>query len=107
MTMKRIQAIIRATKFEEVRIALHEIGIEFFVYYDVKGATFQNENKISYRGTSSTDGGSILRRNIEIIVPAIDADEVVACIKQSAHTGTVGDGKIYISTIDEAVRISI
>ncbi|HEX8574931.1 MAG TPA: P-II family nitrogen regulator, partial [Flavobacterium sp.] len=48
--MKRIQAIIRTTKFEEVRLALHAIGVEFFTYYDVKGVSFQNDNKGSYRG---------------------------------------------------------
>lgn len=48
--MKKIQAIIRATKYEDVRDALHKIGVEFFIFYEVKGVSFQNELKGSYRG---------------------------------------------------------
>ena len=103
--MKKIQAVIRASKFDEVRIALHAIGVEFFTYYEVKGVTFQNDNKKAYRGTMITEATTIPRRSLEIVVPCDDANEVVECIKKSAHTGATGDGKIFISNIDQQVRI--
>lgn len=106
--MKRIQAIIRASKFDDVRNALHAIGVEYFIYYEVKGVSFQNEQKGSYRGASIIDtAASIPRRVIEVVVPEVDSEEVVACIKKSAYTGDAGDGKIYISPVDHSVRISI
>jgi nitrogen regulatory protein P-II 1 len=106
--MKRIQAIIRASKFDDVRNALHAIGVEYFIYYEVKGVSFQNEQKGSYRGASIIDtAASIPRRVIEVVVPEVDSEEVVDCIKKSAYTGDAGDGKIYISPVDHSVRISI
>lgn len=108
MEMKKIQAIIRASKFDDVRMALHQIGVEYFIYYEVKGVSFQNELKGSYRGASIIDtAASIPRRAIEVVVPQVDLQEVVECIKKAAYTGEVGDGKIYISSIDSAIRISL
>lgn len=108
MEMKKIQAIIRASMFEEVRNALHQIGVEYFVYFEVKGVSFQNEQRGSYRGASIIDtAASIPRRVVEIVVPSIDAEEVISCIKKSAYTGEVGDGKIYVSPIESAIRISL
>jgi nitrogen regulatory protein P-II 1 len=107
MKFKRIQAIIRISKFDEVRKALHEIGVEFFTYCDVKGVAFQSNNKISYRGSSIHEMVAIPWRNIEIVIPEIDVEEVVDCIKTNAHTGATGDGKIYVSSVDEAIRISL
>ena len=106
--MKKIQAIIRASKFEDVRDALHNIGVEFFIFYEVKGVTFQNEQKGSYRGLSIYDTtGSIPRRVIEVVVPEIDYKDAIECIKKAAYTGETGDGKIFVSTIDQALRISV
>ncbi|TAH24878.1 MAG: P-II family nitrogen regulator [Cytophagales bacterium] len=104
--LKKIQAIIRTSKFDEVRLALHDIGVEYFTYYEVNGVTFQNENKGSYRGTSIINAAVVPRRVLEIVVPNIDADEVVEVITKSANTGQVGDGKIYVSSIDQSIRIS-
>ena len=106
--MKKIQAIIRATKFEDVRDALHNIGVEFFIYYEAKGVSFQNEQKGSYRGLTVIDSAGVIpRRVIEVVVPEIDAKDVVDCIKKSAYTGEVGDGKIFVSSLDAALRISV
>lgn len=105
--MKRIQAIIRASKYEDVRSALHKIGVEYFIYYEVKGVSFQNENKGSYRGVSVIDtASSIPRRVVEIVIPEIDVEEVIDCIKKAAFTGEVGDGKIYTSPVESSIRIS-
>lgn len=103
--MKKIQAIIRASKFEEVRGALHKIGIEIFTYYDVKDAVFHRESKGAYRGASIVDNASVPRRSIEIIIPSEDCEEVVKSIKLAASTGQVGDGKIVIFDVAELVRI--
>ncbi|MDX2195795.1 MAG: P-II family nitrogen regulator [Cytophagales bacterium] len=106
--MKKIQAIIRSTKYEQVRDALHKIGVESFIFYEVKGVSFQIEQKGSYRGMSTYDSsGSIPRRVIEVVVPEDDVAEVIQIIKKAAYTGEVGDGKIYISAIETAIRISI
>lgn len=103
--MKKIQAIIRASKFEEVRSALHKTGIEVFTYYDVKDAVFHRESKGAYRGTSIVDNASVPRRSLEIIVPSEDCEEVVNSIKKAAGTGQVGDGKIVIFDVAEIVKI--
>ncbi|MDX2191339.1 MAG: P-II family nitrogen regulator [Bacteroidota bacterium] len=106
--MKKIQAIIRASKFEDVRDALHKIGVEFFIFYEVKGVTFQTEQKGSYRGLSIYDSaGSIPRRVLEVVVPESDAKEAINVIKKSAYTGETGDGKIFVSSIEETHRISL
>jgi len=106
--MKKIQAIIRSTKYEDVRDALHKAGVETFIFYEVKGVSFQNEQKGSYRGLSIYDtSGSIPRRVVEVVVPQEDAPEILKIIKDAAHTGEVGDGKIYVSNIEAAYRISI
>lgn len=106
--MKKIQAIIRASKFDDVKDALHNIGVEFFIFYEVKGVTFQNEQKGSYRGLQMYESaGATPRRVIEVVVPEIDADDVIKCIKKSAYTGEVGDGKIFLSSIESAIRISV
>jgi nitrogen regulatory protein P-II 1 len=105
--MQEISAIIRASKFDDVQDALHAIGVEFFIFYDVKGVNFTKEQKGSYRGTTIYDSSSISRRKIEIIVPEIDASEVVDCIKKAAHTGVAGDGKIFVKDIRTSIRISI
>ena len=104
--LKKIQAIIRTSKFDEVRLALNNIGVEYFTYYEVNGVTFQNENKGSYRGTSIINAAVVPRRVLEIVIPGIDAEEVVQVIIKSANTGQVGDGRIYVSTIEEVIRIS-
>jgi nitrogen regulatory protein PII len=103
--MKKIQAIIRTSKFEEVRNALHQSGIEIFTYYDVKDAVFHRESKGAYRGTYVVDNASVPRRALEILVPAEDCSEVVETIRKAASTGQVGDGKIVIFDVAEIVRI--
>lgn len=106
MNLKKIQAIIRASKFEDVRKKLHSIGVEYFIFYEAKGVSFQNEQKGSYRGVSVGDSAAMTpKRIIEVVVPEIDADDVVNAIKTSASTGEAGDGKIYVSDIETGIRI--
>jgi nitrogen regulatory protein P-II 1 len=101
-----IKAVIRLTKFDDVKDALLMIGVEFFTYYDVRGVTFQAEQKGTYRGNSVMDSSSIQKRVLEIVVPEAEMQEVVDCIKKAASTGVVGDGKIYTYEIKTSTRIS-
>ncbi|TAF74615.1 MAG: P-II family nitrogen regulator [Bacteroidetes bacterium] len=106
MQFKKIQAVIRVSKFEDVRKSLHGIGIEYFTYHEVKGVSFQNEKKGTYRGISVSESAAVINKCLlEIIVPEIDSADVVLCIKKAAQTGEAGDGKIYVSDIESSIRI--
>lgn len=102
--MKKIEAIIRTSHFYQVKEALHKSGIDFFTFEDVKGVGNQKSEKTTYRGTEY-DLGSIARTKLTIITTPDKVDEIVNCVMSSARTGEIGDGKIFISTIDEAIRI--
>ena len=90
--MKKIEAIIRKTKFEDVKTALLEADIEWFSYYDVRGIGKAREARI-YRGVMY-DTSSIERILISIIVRDKNAEKTVQAILKSAHTGEIGDGRI-------------
>jgi nitrogen regulatory protein P-II 1 len=103
--MKKIEAIIRTSKFAEVKEALHKIDIEFFSYWDATGVG--NEKKTgerSYRGTVY-DTEFISRRVLSIVVRDINLRKTVDCLLMSAYTGEIGDGKIFVSDIEESWRI--
>ena len=102
--MKKIEAIIRSSKFESVKTALSEIGASFFTYKEVKGFGKQATEHVTYRG-AEYDLGYIARIQIEIIVANDSAAKVIETIRKAAHTGEIGDGKIIISTIDEIISI--
>lgn len=101
--MKKIEAIIRKSKFTEVKEALHEVGVNFFSYWDVTGIGNEQKGHV-YRGISFSTS-EIQRRFLSIVVndefvqPAIDA------IIKAGATDCVGDGKIFILPIEEAYRI--
>lgn len=101
--MKKIEAIIRREKFAEVRDALHEIGIDFFSYWEVTGQGREKEDH-AYRGTMYHTS-FIQRRLISIVVREVNVDKTVQEIIKYGHTGEIGDGKIFVSTIDESYRI--
>ena len=94
--MKKIEAIIRKTKFEEVKDSLLEADIEWFSYYDVRGIGKSRQARI-YRGVLY-DTSSIERILISIVV------RVQAIIK-AAQTGEIGDGRIFVIPIEDAIRI--
>jgi nitrogen regulatory protein P-II 1 len=102
--MKKIEAIIRTAKFEEVHQELTKIGIKFMTYSEVKGIGLEHAMTQQYRGTSY-DVGYIPRTRIEIAVPDNKLDIVVDCLLKTAHTGKIGDGKIFVFDILEAYRI--
>ncbi|MDO9046014.1 MAG: P-II family nitrogen regulator [Methanobacteriaceae archaeon] len=102
--MKRIIAIIRPDKFETVKNSLEELGINGMTVEDVKGRGRQLGITESYRGKDYTVD-LLPKVRLEIIVKAIDVDKVVDDIVDKAKTGDIGDGKIFISPIEEVIRI--
>ncbi len=101
--MKKIEAIIRKTKFEEVWEALNEAGIEFFSYWDVRGVGQAREGRI-YRGIIYNTS-TIQRTKLSIIVRDKNIEKTVNAILSAAQTGEIGDGKIFITSIEESYRI--
>jgi nitrogen regulatory protein P-II 1 len=101
--MKKIEAIIRKSKFDEVKNALHETGVNFFTYWDVSGVGNEKQGHV-YRGVSYSTS-DIQRRFISIVVSDEFLDRTLKAIFKAAYTGSVGDGKIFISNIEEAYRI--
>ena len=102
--MKKIEAIIRTSKFEEVYEALAKTGIAFMSTYDVKGYGLEHGSSQVYRGTTY-NVGFIPRTKIEIVATDDHVDDVVSTILKVASTGSVGDGKIFIANIEEVIRI--
>ena len=101
--MKKIEAIIRKSKFDEVKKALHSIEVNFFSYWDVTGVGNEKQGHV-YRGiTYSTS--DIQRRFLSIVVSDEFLEKTVNTILNSAATGNVGDGKIFVSDVQEAFRI--
>ncbi|KQC33320.1 MULTISPECIES: P-II family nitrogen regulator [Nonlabens] len=101
--MKKIEAIIRKSKFSAVKKALHEVDVNFFSYWDVTG--LGNEKKGSvYRGVSYSTS-DIQRRYLSIVVTDEFEEKTINAIIASAKTGDVGDGKIFVSHVEESYRI--
>ena len=101
--MKKIEAIIRKTKFEEVKDSLLEADIEWFSYYDVRGIGKSRQARI-YRGVLY-DTSSIERILISIVVRDKNAEKTVQAIIKAAQTGEIGDGRIFVIPIEDAIRI--
>ncbi len=101
--MKKIEAIIRKTKFDEVKEALLEADIEWFSYYDVRGIGKSRQARI-YRGVMY-DTSSIERILLSIVVRDKNVEKTVRAIVASAQTGEIGDGRIFIIPVEDAIRI--
>lgn len=101
--MKKIEAIIRKSRFEAVKEALHEIEVNFFTYWDVTGVGNEKQGQI-YRGISYSTS-DIQRRYLSIIVSDEFEERTIRAIIDIAKTGAVGDGKIFVSDIQETYRI--
>jgi len=102
--MKKIEAIIRLSRFDKIRDALALIGINFFTLQDVKGFGLQKGEKMVYRG-SIYDADYIARLQIDILTTDDMVDAVVDAIISSGKTGEVGVGKIIVYDVQEVVRI--
>jgi nitrogen regulatory protein P-II 1 len=101
--MKKIEAIIRRTKFEEVKENLLAADIEWFSYYDVRGIGKARQGRI-YRGVAY-DTSIIERILISVIVRNKNVEKTVSAILEAAHTGEIGDGRIFVIPIEDAIRI--
>jgi nitrogen regulatory protein P-II 1 len=102
--MKKIEAIIKPFKLEEVKDALGEIGIEGMTVTEVKGFGRQKGHTEIYRGSEYTVD-FLPKIKIELVISDEKLDDAVEAIVKTAKTGKIGDGKVFVSTIDEAVRI--
>lgn len=102
--MKKIEAIIRTSKFEEVKDALKEIDIDFFSFWEATGVGNETSKVRTYRGEHSNTA-LIPRRLLTIVVRDQNVRKTVDCLLKVAYTGEIGDGKIFVSPIDESWRI--
>ncbi len=102
--MKKIEAIIKPFKLEEVKDALHELGIHGLTVSEVKGFGRQKGHTEIYRGSEYTVD-FLPKVKIEMVLPDNQAESAIEAIIKAAKTGKIGDGKIFVSTIDEAYRI--
>ncbi|MBQ7869650.1 MAG: P-II family nitrogen regulator [Prevotella sp.] len=99
--MKKIEAIIRKTKFEEVKDAL--LDIEWFSYYDVRGVGKMRQARI-YRGVKY-DTSCIERVLISVVVRNLNVEKTIEAIVAAARTGEIGDGRIFVIPVEDAIRI--
>lgn len=102
--MKKIETIIKPFKLDEVKDALNNLGIQGMTVTEVKGFGRQKGHTELYRGAEYVVD-FIPKIKIEIVVPDNIADNVVDVIEKTAKTGKIGDGKIFITSIEDAVRI--
>jgi len=104
--MKKVEAIIRTSKFEDVKTELKKIGIDFFSYWEASGVGNEiQRGHHSYRGTIY-DTQYIPRILISIVLRDINLQKTMECIRKAAYTGEVGDGMIFSYTIEDSLRIS-
>jgi nitrogen regulatory protein PII len=103
-TMKKIEAIIKPFKLEEVKDALGEIGIEGMTITEVKGFGRQKGHTEIYRGSEYTVD-FLPKIKIELVVSDATLDPAIGAIIKAAKTGKIGDGKVFVTNIEDAVRI--
>ncbi|MDR0872726.1 MAG: P-II family nitrogen regulator [Prevotellaceae bacterium] len=101
--MKKIEAVVRLSKFEEVKQALYDAGIEWFSYWDITGLGKSTEEQI-VRG-QVFQSKYIQRRMLSIVVRDQNVDKTINAIIQAGKTGESGDGKIFVSDIEGSYRI--
>ena len=102
--MKKIEAIIKPFKLDEVKDALHEVGIKGITVIEAKGFERQKGHTELYRGAEYVVD-FLPKVKIEVVLEEALLERAIEAIMQAAHTGRIGDGKIFVSTIDEAIRI--
>ena len=103
-TMKKVEAIIKPFKLDEVKEALHAVGIKGITVTEAKGFGRQKGHTELYRGAEYVVD-FLPKVKLEIVMEDNLVERAVEAIQQAAHTGRIGDGKIFVTSIDEAVRI--
>jgi nitrogen regulatory protein P-II 1 len=102
--MKKIEAVVRHFKLEDVKNSLNKIGIQGMTVTEVRGFGRQKGHKEHYRGAEYTVD-FVPKAKIEIVVSDADAAKVIETIMQTARTGQIGDGKIFVTNLSEVIRI--
>jgi nitrogen regulatory protein P-II 1 len=102
--MKKVEAIIKPFKLDEVKEALHEVGIRGITVTEAKGFGRQKGHTELYRGAEYVVD-FLPKVKLEIVMEDNLVERAVEAIQQAAHTGRIGDGKIFVTSVDEAVRI--
>jgi nitrogen regulatory protein P-II 1 len=102
--MKKIEAVIQPFKLEDVKSALMAIGVDGMTISEVRGHGRQKGHKEVYRG-QEYQVDLLPKVKIEMIVASAQVDEIVQTLSQAARTGKIGDGKIFIYPVEEAIRI--
>ncbi|MEZ0298757.1 MAG: P-II family nitrogen regulator [Candidatus Methylacidiphilales bacterium] len=102
--MKKIEAIIKPFKLEEVKLGLNEIGLDGMTVSEVKGLGRQRGHKEFYQGSEYT-AHFLPKIKVEIVIADDKVDEVISVIIDSARTGKIGDGKIFVIDVEQARRI--
>lgn len=102
--MKKIEAIIRTSRFDHVHTCVHKLGVNFLSFYEIKGMGFEHARLEMYRGVAY-EPAYIPRTKLELVVPDELAPGVIQCILSEGKTGEVGDGKIFVYDVLEAYRI--
>jgi nitrogen regulatory protein PII len=102
--MKKVEAIIKPFKLEDVKEALHEVGFEGMTVTEVKGFGRQKGHTEIYRGSEYTVD-FLPKVKIEVVVASDRVEAAVGAIVKAAKTGKIGDGKVFISSVESAVRI--
>ncbi|MFZ2632938.1 MAG: P-II family nitrogen regulator [Desulfosalsimonadaceae bacterium] len=102
--MKKIEAIIKPFKLDDVKQALSDIGLQGMTITEVKGYGRQKGHTEIYRGAEYLVD-FIPKIKIEIVVPAERLDQVLEAIKKSAYTGKIGDGKIFVMSLEQVIRV--
>jgi len=102
--MKKIEAIIKPFKLDDVKEALHDIGLQGMTVIDVRGFGRQKGHTELYRGAEYVVD-FLPKVKIELVLEDHEVEAAAEAIAKAAHSGRIGDGKIFISTLDDAVRI--
>ena len=102
--MKLVTAIVKPFKLDDVREALSEIGVQGITVSEVKGFGRQKGHTELYRGAEYVVD-FLPKVKIEIVVPDASVDQVIETVSRSARTGKIGDGKIFVVTVEQAIRI--
>ena len=102
--MKKVEAIIKPFKLDEIKEALNDLGLQGITVLEAKGFGRQKGHTELYRGAEYVVD-FLPKVKIELIIEDQQLDSAIEAIQKAAHTGRIGDGKIFISTIDDAIRI--
>ena len=104
--MKKIEAVIQPHKLEEVRKALSRIGVDGIIISEVSGQGKEKGQVLVFRGVAYRPRGDLISKvKVEIFIPDYQVQQIIGVVSEAAWSGKIGDGKIFVSSIEEAIRI--